>query len=101
LGIFSHAAIAENATASASAQITLQLLPRVEMRPVVIGGIGNIGAQLCLQRIPADNYQVLIWSAGSSTPDSELGTQGQGHSGAHCLSPEVTATTESILILAQ
>ncbi|MFC6634817.1 hypothetical protein [Microbulbifer taiwanensis] len=86
------AGAADSTSASASARITLQIAPRVQLRQVE----GSSRQQLCLGHIPARHYYLLV-IRGSS----DGGRQLPGRGGSFCLPVSVTEGAGELLIVAQ
>lgn len=83
-----------SATATASARITLHILPRAQLRRT--GAFGT--DQLCLNRIPANRYYVSIRDLGSES--GEL-VRLAGRPGNYCVPMATSVEGAMVVIVAE
>ena len=94
-GLFAAAsAVAEAVSASASARITLHIPPHLQLKAAAPGS----PQQLCVSRIPAQNFYLLI-AEDSRAP--ETAERVEGRQGSYCLPPAMSAQPGYVMVVAQ
>ncbi|MCX2783456.1 hypothetical protein [Microbulbifer thermotolerans] len=82
------------ATATASARITLHILPRVQLRQMGVLGTD----QLCLNRVPANRYYLSIRDLGSEAREE---MRLAGRPGNYCVPMAASVEGKMVVIVAE